>query len=102
MVIPPPSGAASAVLAEGASNPQKRKADEMSAAPVPEGLAASLAEFGQSHVLEYVEKGLVSAADGTALLDKVATKVFLLSPADVDVTAEQRRRIAEAGFYAYQ
>ena len=31
-----------------------------------------------------------------------ATKVFLLSPADVDVTAEQRRRIAEAGFYAYQ
>ena len=34
--------------------------------------------------------------------DKVATNVFLLSPADIDVTAEERRRIAEAGFYAYQ
>ncbi|MBV9351959.1 MAG: cell division protein SepF, partial [Mycobacterium sp.] len=28
--------------------------------------------------------------------------VFLLSPADVDVTPEERRRIAETGFYAYQ
>jgi cell division inhibitor SepF len=28
--------------------------------------------------------------------------VFLLSPADVDVSADERRRIAEAGFYAYQ
>jgi cell division inhibitor SepF len=28
--------------------------------------------------------------------------VFLLSPADVDVTADERKRIAEAGFYAYQ
>ncbi|MDT5104245.1 MAG: hypothetical protein QOI25_1758, partial [Mycobacterium sp.] len=24
------------------------------------------------------------------------------SPADVDVSADERRRIAEAGFYAYQ
>ena len=44
--------------------------------------------------------GLAFALRGS--FDKVATKVFLLSPADVDVTAEQRRRIAEAGFYAYQ
>jgi len=28
--------------------------------------------------------------------------VFLLSPADVDVSADDRRRIAETGFYAYQ
>ena len=28
--------------------------------------------------------------------------VFLLAPADVDVTADERRRIAEAGFYSYQ
>ncbi|MCV7149876.1 cell division protein SepF [Mycolicibacterium pyrenivorans] len=52
-------------------------------------------------------KRLVDFAAGLAFalrgsFDKVATKVFLLSPADVDVTAEQRRRIAEAGFYAYQ
>jgi len=26
--------------------------------------------------------------------------VFLLSPADVEVTPEERRRMAEAGFYA--
>ncbi len=52
-------------------------------------------------------KRLVDFAAGLAFalrgsFDKVATKVFLLSPADVDVTAEQRRRIAEAGFYSYQ
>ena len=44
--------------------------------------------------------GLAFALHGS--FDKVATKVFLLSPADVDVTPEERRRIAETGFYAYQ
>ncbi len=52
-------------------------------------------------------KRLVDFAAGLAFalrgsFDKVATKVFLLAPADVDVSAEQRRRIAEAGFYSYQ
>ena len=52
-------------------------------------------------------KRLVDFAAGLAFglrgsFDKVATKVFLLSPADRDVSAEERRRIAEAGFYAYQ
>jgi cell division inhibitor SepF len=52
-------------------------------------------------------KRLVDFAAGLAFalrgsFDKVATKVFLLSPADVDVTADERKRIAEAGFYAYQ
>lgn len=52
-------------------------------------------------------KRLVDFAAGLAFalrgsFDKVATKVFLLSPADIDVTAEERRRIAEAGFYSYQ
>src|SRR5215475_1553718 len=52
-------------------------------------------------------KRLVDFAAGLAFalrgsFDKVATKVFLLSPADVDVSPEERRRIAEAGFYAYQ
>ena len=52
-------------------------------------------------------KRLVDFAAGLAFalrgsFDKVATKVFLLSPADVDVTAEERRRIAEAGFYAHR
>ncbi|RDI65325.1 cell division protein SepF [Nocardia pseudobrasiliensis] len=41
--------------------------------------------------------GLAFALRGS--FDKVATKVFLLSPADVDVSAEERRRIAENGFY---
>lgn len=50
-------------------------------------------------------KRLVDFAAGLAFalrgsFDKVATKVFLLSPADVDVSAEDRRRIAETGFYA--
>jgi len=52
-------------------------------------------------------KRLVDFAAGLAFalrgsFDKVATKVFLLSPADVDVSADERRQIAEAGFYAYQ
>jgi cell division inhibitor SepF len=52
-------------------------------------------------------KRLVDFAAGLAFalrgsFDKVATKVFLLSPADVDVSADDRRRIAETGFYAYQ
>jgi cell division inhibitor SepF len=52
-------------------------------------------------------KRLVDFAAGLAFalrgsFDKVATKVFLLSPADVDVTPEERRRMAEAGFYSYQ
>ncbi|KAA0092362.1 cell division protein SepF [Mycolicibacterium sp. P1-18] len=52
-------------------------------------------------------KRLVDFAAGLAFalrgsFDKVATKVFLLSPADVAVTADERKRIAEAGFYAYK
>ena len=52
-------------------------------------------------------KRLVDFAAGLAFalrgsFDKVATKVFLLSPADVDVSPDERRRIAETGFYAYQ
>ena len=42
--------------------------------------------------------GLVFAMRGS--FDKVATKVFLLSPAGVDVTPEERRRIAESGFFS--
>jgi cell division inhibitor SepF len=48
-------------------------------------------------------KQLVDFATGLAFalrgsFDKVATKVFLLSPADLDVSAEERRRLAETGF----
>lgn len=49
-------------------------------------------------------KRLVDFAAGLAFalrgsFDKVATKVFLLSPSDVDVSPEDRRKIAETGFY---
>ncbi len=49
-------------------------------------------------------KRLVDFAAGLAFalrgsFDKVATKVFLLSPADIDVSPEDRRKIAETGFY---
>ena len=47
-------------------------------------------------------KRLVDFAAGLAFalrgsMDKVTNKVFFLSPPDVDVTAEDRRRIAEGG-----
>ena len=50
-------------------------------------------------------KRLVDFAAGLAFglrgsMDKVTNKVFLISPPDVDVTAEDRRRIAEGGFFA--
>ncbi|MGH3515813.1 MAG: cell division protein SepF [Haloechinothrix sp.] len=41
--------------------------------------------------------GLAFALRGT--IDKVTNKVFLLSPPDIDVTAEDRRRIAEGGMF---
>jgi cell division inhibitor SepF len=49
-------------------------------------------------------KRLVDFAAGLAFglrgsMDKVTNKVFLISPPDVDVTAEDRRRIAESGFF---
>lgn len=49
-------------------------------------------------------KRLVDFAAGLAFalrgaMDKVTNKVFLLSPPDIDVTAEDRRRIAEDGMF---
>jgi len=41
--------------------------------------------------------GLVFGLHGT--IERVTNKVFLLSPANVDVTAEDKRRIAEGGFF---
>lgn len=40
--------------------------------------------------------GLAFAMRGA--MDKVTNKVFLISPPDVDVTAEERKRLAEGGF----
>jgi len=49
-------------------------------------------------------KRLVDFAAGLAFglrgsIEKVTNKVFLLTPANVEVTAEDKRRIAEGGFY---
>ncbi|WP_280265435.1 cell division protein SepF [Nocardia wallacei] len=61
-----------------------------------------LVEMSNSDARRLVDfaAGLAFALRGS--FDKVATKVFLLSPADVDVSAEERRRIAETGFYNQQ
>lgn len=50
-------------------------------------------------------KRLVDFAAGLAFalrgsIDKVTSRVFLLSPAGVDVSAEERRKLAERGFFA--
>mgnify|MGYP003771850737 CR=1 FL=1 len=62
-------------------------------------VAAQAVGVGVASMVDFAA-GLAFALRGS--FDKVATKVFLLSPADIDVSAEERRRIAEAGFYAYQ
>ena len=41
--------------------------------------------------------GLVFAVHGT--IERVTAKVFLLSPANVVVTAEEKARLAEGGFF---
>ena len=41
--------------------------------------------------------GLVFGRHGT--IERVTQKVFLLSPANVVVTAEQKQRLAEGGFF---
>lgn len=41
--------------------------------------------------------GLVFAQDGK--IELVANRVYLLTPADVDVSAEERERLREGGFY---
>jgi cell division inhibitor SepF len=41
--------------------------------------------------------GLVYGLDGK--IELVANRVYLLTPADVEVSAEERERIAGAGFY---
>jgi cell division inhibitor SepF len=40
--------------------------------------------------------GLAFALRGS--MDKITSRVFLLSPPNVDVTAEDRRKLAEGGF----
>ena len=81
-----------------------------------EGETATIGERfrdGTPVIMDLVEmsnadaKRLVDFAAGLAFalrgsFDKVATKVFLLSPADVDVSPQERRRIAETGFYSQQ
>jgi cell division inhibitor SepF len=41
--------------------------------------------------------GLVFAQDGK--IELVATRVYLMTPADMEVSAEERERIKEGGFY---
>ncbi|MDT8914879.1 cell division protein SepF [Amycolatopsis sp. PS_44_ISF1] len=54
-------------------------------------------ENGDAKRLVDFSAGLAFALRGS--MDKVTNKVFLLSPPDVDVTAEDRRRIAEGGLF---
>ena len=61
------------------------------------------AETRASRILEDAKRlvdfaaGLVFGLRGS--IERVTQKVFLLSPANVDVTAEDKARIAEGGFF---
>jgi cell division inhibitor SepF len=59
----------------------------------------NLTEMGDSDAKRLVDfaAGLVFGLRGT--IERVTQKVFLLSPANVDVTAEDKARIAEGGFF---
>lgn len=59
----------------------------------------NLSEMDDSDAKRLVDfaAGLVFATRGT--IERVTNKVFLLSPANVTVAAEDKRRIAEDGFF---
>jgi len=59
----------------------------------------NLSEMDDSDAKRLVDfsAGLVFATRGS--IERVTSKVFLLSPPNVSVTAEDKRRIAEGGFF---
>ncbi|MZE77398.1 cell division protein SepF [Streptomyces xinghaiensis] len=59
----------------------------------------NLTEMGDTDAKRLVDfaAGLVFGLHGS--IERVTQKVFLLSPANVDVTAEDKARIAEGGFF---
>jgi len=59
----------------------------------------NLSEIGDADAKRLVDfaAGLVFAAHGS--INRVTAKVFLLSPAGIDVSDEDRERIAAGGFY---
>ena len=59
----------------------------------------NLTEMGDSDAKRLVDfaAGLVFGLHGS--IEKVTSKVFLLSPANVTVTAEDKARMAESGFF---
>jgi cell division inhibitor SepF len=59
----------------------------------------NLSEMGDADAKRLVDfaAGLVFGLRGS--IERVTQKVFLLSPANVDVTAEDKARIAEGGFF---
>ena len=59
----------------------------------------NLSEMGDTDAKRLVDfaAGLVFGLRGS--IERVTQKVFLLSPANVDVTAEDKARIAEGGFF---
>jgi cell division inhibitor SepF len=59
----------------------------------------NLTEMADSDAKRLVDfaAGLIFATHGS--IERVTNKVFLLSPANVSVTAEDKQRIAEGGFF---
>lgn len=59
----------------------------------------NLSEMDDSDAKRLVDfaAGLVFAVHGT--IERITSKVFLLSPANVSVAAEEKQRIAEGGFF---
>jgi len=59
----------------------------------------NLSEMGDADAKRLVDfaAGLIFGLRGS--MERVTQKVFLLSPANVDVTAEDKARIAEGGFF---
>jgi cell division inhibitor SepF len=64
---------------------------------IPVIMSLQGAEDGVARRLVDFASGLVFALDGS--IELVASRVYLLTPADMEVSAEERERLVEGGFF---
>ena len=98
IAAPRPVGASSAIHK---SEPKRFNEDREVADRYKEGTAVIMnlqgTEDSTARRLVDFASGLVYGLDGK--IELVANRVYLLTPADVEVSAEERERIAGGGFY---
>ena len=79
---------------------ERRRPQAAQPQAAPQATVAELSRITTLHPRTYNDAGLVFAVRGT--IERVTNKVFLLSPPNVSVAAEDKQRIADAGGFFNQ